>query len=269
MKSPLPATVQTPVFGRADTLLGAFDAHKIYTIGVVPLDVLRGVTLEIGAGERVAIVGASGAGKSTLLNVLGGLDEPTYGTVRFQGRDLYGMSASRRTVLRARHLGFVFQSYHLLPELDVLDNVILPAMNPNGRRWERFVSQLSAGGRRKTGAAALQDRAMDLLHAVGLAGRAAHLPTELSGGEQQRVALARALMNEPDVVLADEPTGNLDSVTGDQVMEVLFSLIEQRRKTLVLVTHNREIAGRCDRTLELKDGCLVSSGDSASLSGSR
>ena len=213
---------------------------KTYMLGQAAIPVLRDVSLAVRAGEVISIIGASGSGKSTLLHILGALDQPSGGTVRFQGRDLYALSAAQRTVVRARKIGFVFQFYHLLPELDVLENVMLPALS-------------SAGNSALIG---MRDRAQSLLEAVGLAGRANHLPMELSGGEQQRVALARALMNQPDLVLADEPTGNLDSVTGGQVLEFLFALTRGQRRTLVLVTHNIAVARLCDRVLELKDGCL-------------
>ena len=213
---------------------------KTYMLGKAAIPVLRDVSLAVRAGEVISIIGASGSGKSTLLHILGALDQPSGGTVRFQGRDLYALSAAQRTVVRSRHIGFVFQFYHLLPELDVLENVMLPA--------------LSAAG---NGApAGMRDRAQSLLEAVGLAGRANHLPMELSGGEQQRAALARALMNHPDLVLADEPTGNLDSVTGGQVLEFLFALTRGEGRTLILVTHNITVARLCDRVLELKDGRL-------------
>jgi len=211
---------------------------KTYMLGRAAIPVLRDVSLSVHAGEVISIIGASGSGKSTLLHILGALDQPSNGTVRFQGRDLYALSAAQRTVVRGRHIGFMFQFYHLLPELDVLENVMLPALSTNGS---------SAG---------IRARAQSLLEAVGLAGRANHLPMELSGGEQQRVALARALMNHPDLMLADEPTGNLDSVTGSQVLEFLFALIRGKGHTLILVTHNIAVARLCDRVLELKDGHL-------------
>ncbi|MFH1476832.1 MAG: ABC transporter ATP-binding protein [Verrucomicrobiota bacterium] len=220
------------------TILQVEHLDKTYTLGQTTIPVLRNVSLTVRAGEVISIIGASGSGKSTLLHILGALDQPSGGTVRFQGRDLHALSAARRTVVRGRQIGFVFQFYHLLPELDVLENVILPALS---------LPRATAG---------MRDRAQSLLEAVGLADRADHLPMELSGGEQQRVALARALMNQPDLVLADEPTGNLDSVTGAQVLEFLFALTRGQRRTLILVTHNIAVARRCDRVLELKDGCL-------------
>ena len=212
--------------------------RKTYMLGKAAVPVLRDVFLNVRAGEIVAIIGASGSGKSTLLHILGALDQPSGGVVQFQGCDLYALSAARRTVVRGKHIGFVFQFYHLLPELDVLENIMLPAL-----------SRCGAG-------AGTRERAQSLLAAVGLAGRARHLPMELSGGEQQRVALARALMNQPGLVLADEPTGNLDSATGAQVLDFLFALTRGEKRTLILVTHNIAIARLCDRVLELKDGCL-------------
>jgi ABC-type lipoprotein export system ATPase subunit len=214
---------------------------KTYALEGAPVEVLKGVTLAVNAGETLAVMGASGSGKSTLLHCLGGLDRPTSGQVFFNGGDLFALSSAARTELRATKLGFVFQAYHLLPELDVLENVMLPALARRGALVRR---------------AELEERARDLLDSVGLAARAAHRPTELSGGEQQRAALARALMNEPELVLADEPTGNLDSATGDQVLEYLFRLTRDRGHTLVMVTHNADIAGRCNRTLILRDGKL-------------
>ncbi len=215
---------------------------KAYSMGKRTLEVLRGISVAIQPGETVAIIGPSGAGKSTLLHTLGGLDQPSSGQVLFRGRDLYRMSPRERTTIRARHVGFMFQAYHLLPELDVLENVLLPTLTA----WE--MRRLSAQHRAKAEA---------LLAAVGLAERMHHTPLELSGGEQQRVAMARALMNDPELVLADEPTGNLDSVTGDHVLKCLFALTRERRHTLVLVTHNDEIAAACDRIIHLKDGRLV------------
>ena len=215
--------------------------HKTYDLERVQIPVLRGVSLEVRRGERLAITGASGAGKSTLLHVLGGLDRPNEGTVRFEGTDLYALPAAARTEFRATRVGFVFQAYHLLPELDVLENVMLPALSRPG-----------ALGRMP----ALRERAARLLDRVGLSHRLNHRPVEVSGGEQQRAALARALMNEPAVLLADEPTGNLDSATGQQVLDYLFALAQESRHTLVLVTHNADVAALCDRRLHLRDGLL-------------
>ncbi|OGV85037.1 MAG: hypothetical protein A2340_10050 [Lentisphaerae bacterium RIFOXYB12_FULL_60_10] len=216
--------------------------QKSYRLRGVTLDVLRDVNLNVRPGETVAIVGISGAGKSTLLHVLGGLDHPAAGRVWIEGRDVYQLSESRRTALRAAVIGFVFQSYQLLPEMTVLENVLLPAMALGRVR--------SIGGDARV-------RACDLLAAVGLSDRLAHRPMELSGGEQQRVALARALMNDPQVILADEPTGNLDRGTGGEVLEYLFTLTRQRGHALVLVTHNETVARTCDRVWRLQAGVLV------------
>lgn len=215
---------------------------KTYLMGGRPLTVLRKVSVAVNPGETVAIIGPSGAGKSTLLHALGGLDQPTEGEVWFKGQSVYRMTPRERTLIRARHIGFVFQSYHLLPELDVLENVLLPTMALWKMRRQR---------------AAHRQRAESLLHAVGLSDRLGHTPLELSGGEQQRVALARALMNEPELVLADEPTGNLDSVTGEAILKCLFAMTRERRHTLILVTHNDEVARQCDRIIHMKDGCVV------------
>jgi len=223
-------------------LLKADNIHKSYTVGKAVLHILKGASLEVAAGERVAIVGLSGAGKSTLLHVLGGLDKPERGDIIIEGQDLYRLSEGKRARIRSAMIGFVFQSYHLLPEMDVLENVVLPAM-----ARMNMVSSYNAA----------QARAIELLRAVGLSERADHTPLELSGGEQQRVALARALINEPRLVLADEPTGNLDGATGAQVLDSLFALTKNRDRTLVLVTHNDIIARSCDRILRLKDGILV------------
>jgi len=222
-------------------MLEATDLHKAYTLPHKRVEVLKGASLSVAKGERVAIVGRSGAGKSTLLHVLGGLDRPDAGEVVVGGQPLYAVSQRQRTAVRAASIGFVFQSYHLLPEMDVTENVMLPMM---------------------TGAHAItrkqmRERALALLDQVGLADRATHTPLELSGGEQQRVALARALINEPALILADEPTGNLDRMTGSQIMELLFGLSCAGELALVMVTHSPETAALCDRVLELQGGLLL------------
>jgi putative ABC transport system ATP-binding protein len=221
-------------------LIEVENIHKQYRLRGHVISVLRGLDLQVSAGECVAITGKSGAGKSTLLHILGGLDYPDScsGAVRIGGDSLYGVSSMRRTRLRALRIGFVFQSYHLMPELDVLDNVMLPAR--------------ALGSGRST----MRARARALLDAVGMADRAAHTPLELSGGEQQRVAIARALMNGPTVILADEPTGNLDDDTGKLVLDLLFKLARDQQHALVLVTHNDQVATACDRNMLLKDGVL-------------
>jgi predicted ABC-type transport system involved in lysophospholipase L1 biosynthesis ATPase subunit len=224
-----------------DVILKARSLQKSYWLIRKEVQVLREIDMTVRRGETVSIMGASGAGKSTLLHVLGGLDKPSSGQVFFRGADVYRMKARRRSSLRARHIGFVFQAYHLLPELDVLENIMLPAMTAG--HWTQHRS-------------AAQQHARELLARVGLESRKHHLPAELSGGEQQRAALARALMNDPDIVFCDEPTGNLDSKTGEQVLHYLFELIRETGHTLILVSHNKDVAACCDRMLYLQDGRL-------------
>jgi len=202
------------------------------------IHVLRGVDLEIRAGETVSIVGPSGAGKSTLLHLLGGLDRPTAGTVTLAGRDLARVDDGELARLRNRHVGFVFQFHHLLREFSALENVMMP--------------RLVGGGARTEG----EQRALELLEQVGLSERADHRPAELSGGEQQRVAVARALANEPPLLLADEPSGNLDVDTSARLHDLLFDLVDRHRSALVVVTHNRRLADRATRRLELDEGSL-------------
>jgi predicted ABC-type transport system involved in lysophospholipase L1 biosynthesis ATPase subunit len=197
---------------------------------------LQGIDLRVRRGEALVIVGASGAGKSTLLHLLGGLDAPSAGDVSLDGVSLFEMSGVERTRLRNEKLGFVFQSYNLLPELDALENVCLPAMLQAGNRAEE------------------RARGAELLKAVGLGERSEHRPTELSGGEQQRVAIARALMNRPGLLLADEPTGNLDSKTGEAILDLLWRMRQESGTTLVMVTHDEHIAKRGERILEIADG---------------
>ena len=222
-------------------LLQATDLHKTYVLPHKRVEVLKGASFSVNTSERVAIIGRSGAGKSTLLNVLGGLDRPDAGTVSILGQSLYQLSQRKRTALRAENVGFVFQSYHLLPEMDVTENVMLPAMTE--------IRNISRTHMRR--------RAQELLEWVGLADRMNHTPLELSGGEQQRVALARALMNEPTLILADEPTGNLDRLTGGQIIDMLFGLSLTRELSVVMVTHSTETASLCDRVVELQDGLLM------------
>ncbi len=224
------------------SLIEAVGIRRSFAMETRTLEVLRGVTLAIAEGESLAVTGMSGAGKSTLLHVLGGLDRPTSGKVFYRGRDLYAVGDRERSAIRARKIGFVFQAYHLLPELTVLENVLLPGLSATGA----FLR-----------GAQLRARAAELLGRVGLSERAAHRPNELSGGEQQRVALARALMNGPELLLADEPTGNLDSQTGEDVLRYLFELAAERSLTLVLVTHNEAVAARCRRHVVLRDGLPV------------
>ena len=201
------------------------------------LAILADVTLDVRRGESVAVVGASGAGKSTLLALLAGLDEPTSGRVWLAGRELTALDEDGRAALRARHVGFVFQSFHLVPALTALENVMLP---------------LELAGR-----ADARRTALDVLDRVGLAPRVGHYPRQLSGGEQQRVAIARAFVAGPDVLFADEPTGNLDSGTGARIMDLLFGLNADAGTTLVLVTHDHSIAARCGRIVRLDAGRMV------------
>jgi putative ABC transport system ATP-binding protein len=201
------------------------------------LAILSDVSLAIRRGESVAIIGASGAGKSTLLALLAGLDEPTSGHALLAGHDLTRLDEDGRAAVRARHVGFVFQSFHLVPSLTALENVMLP---------------LELAGRRDA-----REAARDVLGRVGLAERVGHYPRQLSGGEQQRVAIARAFVTRPDVLFADEPTGNLDAATGEKIMDLLFGLNAATRTTLVLVTHDRQLAARCDRVIRLDAGRVV------------
>ena len=201
------------------------------------LAILSDVSLAIGRGETVAVMGASGAGKSTLLALLAGLDEPTSGTVRLAGNELTALDEDGRAAVRARHVGFVFQSFHLVPSLTALENAMLP---------------LELAGRSDARPAAIE-----VLAKVGLGERVGHYPRQLSGGEQQRVAIARAFITRPDVLFADEPTGNLDSVTGERIMDLLFGLNEEAGATLVLVTHDRDLAARCGRVIRLDAGRVV------------
>ncbi len=226
-----------------DLVIDARDVAKSYRLPHKTVTVLTRASLEVAAGERVAVVGRSGVGKSTLLHVLGALDRPEAGEVRINGRSIYALGERERAMVRAREIGFVFQSYHLLPEMDLAENVMLPA-------WAAGVGLSRAAMRR---------RAIELLDHVGLADRATHTPLELSGGEQQRAALARALMNEPLLLLADEPTGNLDMRTGTQILDLLFGITQNTGHALVIVTHSPDVAARCDRTLTLDDGMLIAS----------
>jgi len=215
--------------------LTAHDVHRTYHLAGHDLPVLRGVDIEVAAGEKVFLCGQSGAGKTTLLYVLGGLEQPTSGDVLVHGRSLYQAAAAERARTRNQIMGFVFQHYFLLPELTALENVVLPAM---------------IGGKHA------EARARELLDKVGLSARLQHLPTELSGGEQQRVAIARALINNPGIIYADEPTGNLDASTGSGVIDMLMQIVDEAQKTLIVVTHDQTLAKRGDRRLLLKEGRL-------------
>ena len=224
-----------------DVILQAEGIYKSYRMGQTQVRVLKGVDLAVKSGEFLAIVGASGSGKSTLLHILGALDTPEKGTIRFKGRDLSGYRAAAMNKFRNKMVGFVFQFYHLLDELSVLENVFLPTMAGKSvvgwfacRRWAK-------------------SRAGELLAQLGLAERAKHKPYQLSGGERQRVAIGRALMNEPRLLLADEPTGNLDSATGNGILDVLERL-NSSGQTIVMVTHDERIAKRAGRIVTLVDG---------------
>lgn len=216
--------------------LRATDLRRSFRLGTRTIEVLRGISVEVARGETVFLCGASGAGKTTLLYTLAGLERPEAGSVTMEGHSLYAISDRARARLRNECVGFVFQGYFLLPELTALENVTLPTL---------------IGG--KADAA----RAERALARVGLGDRLQHLPAELSGGEQQRVAIARALMNEPSIIFADEPTGNLDSKTGESIIELLLGVVREHGTTLVVVTHDAGLAARGDRRLEIQDGRLA------------
>jgi lipoprotein-releasing system ATP-binding protein len=221
----------------SNIILRASDISKSYRVGAAKLvRAVDGVSLEIRRSESLCVVGASGAGKSTLLQLLGGLDFPDTGNVVLDGDDIYKLSDKGRANLRNKRIGFVFQFYHLLPEFSALENVMLPAM---------------IGGR------SAKEKAYDILKSVGLADRAAHKPGELSGGESQRVAIARALINDPEVLLCDEPTGNLDSATSESIYQLLFDIKSKSKTALVIVTHDENLSKRTDSIIRLKDGKII------------
>ena len=235
-----------PAGARGAPIIAVEHVFKSVTDSTGTLDILRDIHFSLAERETVAIVGASGSGKSTLLSIIAGLDTPTRGTVRIAGDDLFAVSEDARAALRARRIGFVFQSFQLLGNLTALENVMLP---------------LELAGRRDARAAATE-----MLARVGLAERLRHYPKVLSGGEQQRVALARAFVLHPAVLLADEPTGSLDHATGEKVMALMFELNREQGTTLVLVTHDRGIAARCQRRLTIDAGCIAADEQAESLS---
>jgi len=225
-------------------ILRASGIKRSFKMGDSTVTVLKQVDLSIRPGEFIAIEGRSGSGKSTLLHILGALDECDGGTVDYNGQNLAGLSGSLRSRLRNTDFGFVFQFYHLLPELNVIENTLLAAMIQYS--WLGF----------RSNRAALRERAIEVLKQLGLEHRIKHRPNQLSGGERQRVAIARALMNQPKVLFADEPTGNLDAETGRQIMAVLEKLHREKQQTIIMVTHDRSLATRADRVLILRDGKL-------------
>jgi len=241
----------------ADVALIVSNVYKTYRLGRVDVPVLRGVDLTVRQSEFVAILGASGSGKSTLLHLIGGLDRPDKPkaksapptpkpNIAYQGRDITGMSARTLDRYRAQDAGFVFQFYHLLPELSVLQNVVIAGMVRWGWAYSARASQC-------------KKQAAELLDHVGLSHRLRHKPTELSGGERQRVAIARALINQPSLLLADEPTGNLDRATGDTILDMILKIRRERNLTMLVVTHDEQTAARADRVVRLTDGKVASS----------
>jgi len=221
----------------SDIAVSAKDVVRTFQIGENRIEVLKGVTLDVWQGETLFLVGPSGAGKTSLLYTLAGLEKPDGGEVLINGRSLYRLGRKEQAQVRNTSMVYVFQSFFLLPELTALENVMVPALI---RRQQA------------------RDRAEELLERVGLGGRAHHLPSELSGGEQQRVAIARSLMNDPAILFADEPTGNLDTATGNSVMDLLMDLVNERKRTLVVVTHDQSLARVGDRKVTLVDGRIVS-----------
>ncbi len=223
---------------KSQPIIQAQELTREIETGETTLTILKEISLQVSAGESIAVVGASGSGKSTLLGLLAGLDEPTQGTVFLDGQDIFKLDEDERAVLRGRLLGFMFQSFQLLPALTALENVMLPL-------------ELS-------GESQARDAAVNWLTRVGLEKRAKHYPRQLSGGEQQRVAIARAFVTQPKLLFADEPTGNLDAATGSQIIDLMFELNREQGTTLVLVTHDEKLTERCARIVKLEAGRMVS-----------
>lgn len=236
-------------------MIQAINLNKVYIDGIRELHVLKDVNVTVEKSEFVAIVGPSGAGKSTLLHLLGGLDRPSEGSVIFDGADLYGISDEHRARIRNTRIGFVFQLYHLMSEFDVLENVMMPALIKVHQNTPPAKQAVGRAG--STPVHQIKEKAKQLLEMLGLADRLTHRPNQLSGGEQQRVAIARALMNSPAVLYCDEPTGNLDSQTGAEVMDALRQLNSQSGVTCVMVTHEESLARDADRVLHMKDGRIL------------
>jgi len=222
-------------------LLEAKNIHRVYEHGLRQLAVLNGLELVIESGKFIAIIGPSGAGKSTLLHIMGGLDQPSRGQVMFEGEDIYGLSDNALSKLRNQKIGFVFQFYHLLSEFTVLENVLIPA-------WINLKSSLEKERSKVV--------AVGLLQQVGLSDRLTHFPSQLSGGEQQRVAIVRSLINQPKLLLCDEPTGNLDSRSGSEIIGLIKKINLENHTAVVLVTHNLELAKAADRIYSLRDGII-------------
>jgi len=229
-------------------VLESRNLHKVYNHGKKDIRVLKGIDFKVASGSFVVVAGPSGAGKSTLLNILGGIDSPSEGKVFLEGEDIYSLSDFALSRMRNERIGFVFQFYHLLPEFTVLENVLMPVWINLGYKK----AMLEEG----SGEGSLRDKAVGLLGMAGLEARLGHFPSQLSGGEQQRVAIVRALMNNPHLLLCDEPTGNLDSVSGEAVMSLIKNINRQEKMTVVMVTHNLELARIADTVYYLKDGLL-------------
>ncbi len=219
-----------------EKIIETIGLYKTYQLGNIEVEVLKDINLTIPKGEFVSIMGPSGSGKSTLLYLIGGLDQPTSGSIRIKGKELSDMKDREQSIMRRREVGFVFQFYNLIPNLSVEENTLLPVLL-DGKRIKEY-----------------QQRLDEILEVVGLSDRRKHTPRELSGGQQQRVAIARALINEPDIILADEPIGNLDSKTGMEVMALLQTINREKGKTIVQVTHSREAAAYGQRTIHVRDG---------------